>query len=92
MGMVRFPKFAPWWPDAEHELLMAFNGKNDDFVDALAHLAAGIDKMVRPQKARADKSLSEIMAELRSKPLTWGEVKRLDKSRKQSDALALGDN
>ena len=47
-GMVRFPKFAPWWPDAEHELLMAFNAAEDDFVDMLAHLGRGIDKMVRP--------------------------------------------
>jgi predicted phage terminase large subunit-like protein len=47
-GMVRFPKFAPWWGDAEHELLTAFNAAEDDFVDMLSHLGRGIDKMVRP--------------------------------------------
>ena len=47
-GMVRFPKFAPWWPDAEFELLSAFNADQDDFVDMLAHLGQGIDKMVKP--------------------------------------------
>ncbi|MCP4355660.1 MAG: phage terminase large subunit [Proteobacteria bacterium] len=36
MGMVRFPKFAPWWSKAENELLKFPNGTHDDFVDALA--------------------------------------------------------
>ena len=54
MGMVRFPTFAPWWPNAKHEMLMAFGGSSDDFIDALAHLGAGIDQMISPQKAKAD--------------------------------------
>ena len=50
MGMVRFPKFAPWWPDAEHEIL-SFRGDgavHDDFVDAMAWLGRGLETMVGP--------------------------------------------
>lgn len=45
MGMVRFPVFAPWWSNAEHELLTFPAAKHDDFVDALAHLGAILDRM-----------------------------------------------
>lgn len=48
MGMVRFPKFAPWWPDAEHELLSFPTGAHDDVPDALAHLGKGLETMVGP--------------------------------------------
>jgi predicted phage terminase large subunit-like protein len=46
MGRVRFPTFAPWWPEAQAELLSFPAGKHDDFVDALAHLGGIVDKMV----------------------------------------------
>lgn len=45
MGLVRFPKFAPWWSRAEREILMFDKGKNDDFVDALALLGMGVAQM-----------------------------------------------
>jgi predicted phage terminase large subunit-like protein len=51
-GMVRFPKFAPWWGDAEHELLTFPGGTYDDLVDMLAHLGRGIHDMVRPQSEK----------------------------------------
>lgn len=50
---VLFPKFAPWWPEAEEQLLMFPGGKEDDVVDALAHLGAGINRMVRPSQSSA---------------------------------------
>ena len=50
LGMVKWPRFAHWWPDAKHELLSFPGGKNDDLVDALAHLGMGIDRMVMPAK------------------------------------------
>jgi predicted phage terminase large subunit-like protein len=46
MGMVRWPKFAPWWPQAQTELLQFPNGKNDDLVAALAMLGMGMDRMI----------------------------------------------
>lgn len=54
LGMVRFPKEAKWWPDAKHELLSFPNGKNDDLVDALAHLGMGIDRMTAPSRRREE--------------------------------------
>lgn len=45
MGKVRFPTFAPWWPNARHEMLTFPHGKHDDFVDALAHLGGGLARM-----------------------------------------------
>jgi predicted phage terminase large subunit-like protein len=48
MGKVRFPTFAPWWDEAEAELLKFPSGKNDDFVDALAWLGLGLSTMVAP--------------------------------------------
>lgn len=50
MGLVRFPKFAPWWPDAEHELLGFPSGAHDDFVDALSWLGRGLETMVSARK------------------------------------------
>lgn len=45
--MVLFPKFAPWWDRAEHELLTFPGGKNDDLVDAIAALCGYIHNMVK---------------------------------------------
>lgn len=35
-GKIRFPAFAPWWPQAKLELLKFPNGRHDDFVDFLS--------------------------------------------------------
>ena len=51
MGMVRFPKFAPWWADAEHELLSFPTGAHDDFVDALSWIGRGLETMT-PARAK----------------------------------------
>lgn len=45
MGMVRFPRFAPWWGEARSELIAFPNGKHDDLVAALAMLGMGMDQM-----------------------------------------------
>ena len=50
MGMVHFPTFASWWPQAMDELLKFPNGKNDDFVDALSLLGIGLTQMIPAQK------------------------------------------
>lgn len=47
MGMVHFPEFAPWWSDARHEMLTFPNSKHDDFVDALAYIGLGLQKITR---------------------------------------------
>lgn len=50
MRRVKFPKFAKWWPEAEHELLTFPGGKADDFVDFIAHVGMGINNMIRPDR------------------------------------------
>lgn len=45
-GKVFFPRFAPWWPDAQAELLKFPNARHDDFVDTLAHIGMGLAQQV----------------------------------------------
>ena len=47
MGMVRFPSHLSWCERAKQECLKFPNGKNDDFVDALAHVGLGLDRILR---------------------------------------------
>lgn len=54
MLQVRFPKFASWWPEAEHELLHFPGGKTDDFVDFLAHVGMGLQKIVKAPRIKAE--------------------------------------
>jgi len=44
-GLVRFPGYANWWPDAKHELLTFPYGSNDDFVDTLSLVGLGLDSL-----------------------------------------------
>lgn len=46
MHKVRFPEFAPWWPDARDQLLKFPHGAHDDFVDALAYIGLGLAQQV----------------------------------------------
>lgn len=42
MKKVRFPKFAPWWPEARSELLKFPMAAHDDFVDWLSWIGLGL--------------------------------------------------
>jgi len=46
MGMVRFPRSAPWWARMKKELLDFPNGSHDDPVAALAIIGIGLDRLV----------------------------------------------
>jgi predicted phage terminase large subunit-like protein len=52
LGRVRFPTFAPWWRDAETELLRFPEGGHDDFVDAAAWLGIGLSMLVSAQASK----------------------------------------
>lgn len=41
---VFFPKFAPWWPQAQHEILTAWAGQHDDFPDVLSVIGRYLDR------------------------------------------------
>jgi predicted phage terminase large subunit-like protein len=63
MGLVRFPKFAPWWAAAYDQLISFPAGAHDDFVDALAHVGFLLDKMAVPVPPRRP-NLQEQMDEM----------------------------
>jgi predicted phage terminase large subunit-like protein len=46
MKMVHFPTFAPWWADAQNELLKFPNATHDDFIDWLAWIGLGLDREI----------------------------------------------
>ena len=54
MGMVHFPRYAPWLAELEHELL-TFQGKHDDQVDALALIGRMLDQMVSGKREKKQK-------------------------------------
>ena len=80
MGRVHFPSFASWWPGAKEELLR-FTGnedKHDDFVDALAEIGRGLDRLVAPRLLK-EKSGPKVM--------TWGWMKQKDKERRRMEKV-----
>jgi predicted phage terminase large subunit-like protein len=48
MGLVRFPKWAPWYQRFEKEMLMFPNGRHDDAVSFMILLCQGINRMRQP--------------------------------------------
>lgn len=55
MQKVRFPRFAPWWPDAKKQVLKFPFGAHDDFVDWLSLIGLGLSKEYAPRRTE-DKS------------------------------------
>jgi predicted phage terminase large subunit-like protein len=81
MGMVRFPSHLSWSERAKQECLKFPQGRHDDFVDALAHIGLGLDKLVR----------APIQQERKAGPKvgTMGWVKAAANDRKRADKLIL---
>jgi len=52
MGMVHFPSFPRWWPEAHDQILKFPHGAKDDFVDTLAIIGLGLAKMRPRQRQR----------------------------------------
>ena len=71
MGMVRWPKGAPWYPTAEAECLAFPAGKHDDIVDCLSlagRLLAGMGKGSNPLPE--PRAMKGITVEATGDPLT----------------------
>ena len=81
MGRVRFPSFAPWWADAQDELLMFPNGPHDDFVDALAHIGMALDTLIEAQGP-------SVWKEFRPQPGTLGWIKQSARDARRTEALS----
>ncbi|MDR9437547.1 MAG: phage terminase large subunit, partial [Thiohalophilus sp.] len=45
LNMVRFPKFAPWWQEAENEIIKFPNATHDDFISFLSYIGQGLDSI-----------------------------------------------
>jgi predicted phage terminase large subunit-like protein len=61
LHMVHFPKFAPWWLDAEHELLKFPNGAHDDFVAFLALIGLGLDLEIKaPSEVKKEGNVYKV--------------------------------
>jgi predicted phage terminase large subunit-like protein len=77
---VRFPEFATWWEAAKHQMLTFPGGKNDDFVDFIAHLGMGINSITKSQKKTEPQ---EENLNVPWKP-TFGWLKNQEEARKRS--------
>lgn len=84
IGIVHFPSFAPWWPEARAELLKFPNATHDDFVDFCGHLGRGVDRMFGSH--RRTKGSIEQVAERR----TFGWLKRLSDEQARGPRTAHG--
>lgn len=84
MGMVMWPK-THWFQRARRELLMFPNGKNDDLVDACAHLGRGIHQMIGGKRP--------IVVQKEIEPIGFNITPKLIKEQGKKDkrALALAD-
>ena len=85
--MVLFPKFHPRWEEILNELLTFPAGLHDDFVDALAKLGQGLDKMTPASKAK-----EEWDGIVRPPRLTCGWVQRSHKRLEREARYANVDN
>lgn len=75
MGQVRFPTFAPWWEQAESQLLAFPGGKKDDFVDFIAYLGLGVNNFVKARNSVPPQQASDFAPQR----ITLGWVKKSHK-------------
>ena len=54
MGMVHFPRFAPWWSEAKAQMLRFPFGAHDDFVSMMALFGLGLTKELKAPAADAE--------------------------------------
>jgi predicted phage terminase large subunit-like protein len=77
MKMVHFPTFAPWWPDAQHELLRFPAGTHDDFVSFMALVGLGMDMEVAAPLPKAEGNVI--------RPRSWAWLKASDEERRRQE-------
>lgn len=85
---IHFPSFAPWWPAARRELLAFDNLGEDDFVDAIAHVARKINSVQSadvpepepPKEPPADRGITITMREIRD---------QMDRQRRETALSAM---
>lgn len=88
-GMVRFPRFAPWYQKAVEQLLKFPAGSHDDFVDALAYIGLGLDSIAHGNVRKIDTIFSEKLLE---RTLTLNRLKEISKRSDRLKKAAYADN
>lgn len=86
-GMVRFPRYAPWYADAVNQMMKFPAGTHDDFVDALAYIGLGLDKMLSGTKTKAPAKVT-----FDPPPITLKWVKDSHRGKSRFAELVLRDN
>jgi len=89
--MVMFPNIAAM-NQAEHELLTFPGGTHDDFVDALAEIGRGLDKILLPDKAPESTGPEKFIQEINSFRPTVGWLRRQDNLATERERLSYQDN
>lgn len=82
MGKVHFPRFAPWWAEAQNELLKFPGSAHDDFVDALALIGIGLNSQV--SASRSSEPINQG-----AKPGTLGWIKKQSKFENDRRIMSL---
>jgi len=80
MGCVRWPEFAPWWPQAYDQLLKFPLAAHDDLVDAIALVGLKLDQLA----VRRPKKVEPAAPEIGSIDWLKGETKRQQREKRQA--------
>jgi predicted phage terminase large subunit-like protein len=88
-GTIRLPRFAPWYNKAVEQMLKFPAGSHDDFIDALAHIGLGLDKMVRGTDTAPVIDPSFYM---KDRPLSVQWLKGTEERQRMRKLVALRDN
>lgn len=88
IGMVRWPRGTTWLEQAVREMMEFPVGKHDDFVDALAYIGMGLERMIPGPKSKEHtvKKLPSL------EDFTLNDLKTSDSQRRNQERLALMDN
>ncbi len=79
MQKLRFPKWVPWWRDAQSQLLKFPFGTNDDFVDWLSWIGLGLTKEIAATNVTENRNVVRVGS------FAW--VKAESRQRERAEAL-----
>jgi predicted phage terminase large subunit-like protein len=88
-GAVRFPRFATWYGDALLQMLKFPAGAHDDFIDPLAYIGLGLDKMTHG--SRPPSPVDETQ-HLEHRPITLRWIRASHKRKERSIIAKLQDS
>jgi hypothetical protein len=89
VGNIRLPRFATWYQNALEQMLKFPAGTHDDFIDALAHIGLGLDKMVQ---GYAPPTLVDESFYFKDKPFTVKWLKKTEERNRIKQAMLARDN